>query len=307
MIEIFDDVSYEPARFYTDLQALARSRSTPFDGTLVRKSLDVFAKEIDRSVVQTKTTTKPGDGLYYRFFYKWENDLADIARRNDLLRHGTEPIDRLQREALDKFSDATQAGLDFETGRGLSKVWTFTGVRPVEDLFALSAIPDSVPAHAEFFARHGLRRVFFVASDFHGQTMNVYPVIEPECRNEEWLRGLVNETSGPLENAPDYGRMMASLAKTGCLGMTFSWDSPDLHRWALYSLNVPSEGRSDLLPELPRQLAEFEDRAPTLNARPQANIAWSFGRAGFYTKLEKSYAKDANYFLTTEMGCDLSR
>ncbi|MBC3992036.1 hypothetical protein H8N00_24755 [Streptomyces sp. AC563] len=307
MIEIFDDISYEPGQFYTDLQNLADKRSVPFDGAMVRKSLDVFAKEIDRSVVQTKTTTKPGDGLYYRFFYKWENDLADIARRNDLLRHGTEPIDRLQREVLDTFSNATQAGLDFEAGRGLAKVWTFTGVRPIEDLFALSAIPESVPAHAEFFARHGLRRAFFVASDFHGETMNLYPVIEPECRNAEWLRKLVDETSGSLADTPDYGKMMGSLARTGCLGMTFSWRSPELHRWALYSLNAPTGDGSELLPALPGTLAEFDDQAPTLNADPQRNVAWSFGKAGFYTKLEKSYAKDANYFLTTEMGCDLSR
>ena len=31
-----------------------------------------------------------------------------------------------------------------------------------------------------------------------------------------------------------------------------------------------------------------------------------FGRAGFYTKLEKSCAKDADYFLTVEMGGDLT-
>ncbi|WP_439621622.1 hypothetical protein [Gemmata sp.] len=34
-------------------------------------------------------------------------------------------------------------------------------------------------------------------------------------------------------------------------------------------------------------------------------MAWSFGPAGFYTKLEKSYAKDADHFLTVEMGGNL--
>jgi hypothetical protein len=53
-------------------------------------------------------------------------------------------------------------------------------------------------------------------------------------------------------------------------------------------------------------LQVFRDQAPTLNRSPQFNAAWSFGRAGFYTKLEKSYAKDADYFLTREMGGDLS-
>ena len=32
----------------------------------------------------------------------------------------------------------------------------------------------------------------------------------------------------------------------------------------------------------------FRDQAPTLNRAPQYNVAWSFGRAGFYTKLKGS-------------------
>jgi hypothetical protein len=60
------------------------------------------------------------------------------------------------------------------------------------------------------------------------------------------------------------------------------------------------------LPPLPQRLLRFRDHAPTLNRSPQYNVAWSFGRAGFYTKLEKSYAKDADYFLTVEMGGNLT-
>lgn len=307
MIESVDAVAYSSDRFLEDLRSTADARSTPFDDKGVRKVLDVFEDEMNRSVVQLKTTTKPGDGLYYRFFYKWENDLLDIARRNGLAAPGDGPVGRLQREALDAFSGSTQAGLDFEVGSGLAKVWTFTGVRPVEELFDLPSVPASVRAHAEFFARHGLRRVFFVASDFQSETMNVYPIIEGDCRNGDWLRELVRATGGSFDGAPDADAMMNSLAPTGCLGMTFSWARPELHRWALYSLNVPDGGRTAVLPELPEQLDDFYQKTPTLNAAPQTNVAWSFGRAGFYTKLEKSYAKDANHFLTTEMGCDLRR
>ncbi|GAA0398791.1 aromatic prenyltransferase [Streptomyces luteireticuli] len=307
MIESVDAVAYSSDRFFADLKSTADDMATPFDEAGVRKALDVFEDEMNRSVVQLKTTTKPGDGLYYRFFYKWENDLLDIARRNGFVGREDGPVGRLQREALDAFSGSTQAGLDFEVGRGLAKVWTFTGVRPVEELFDLPSLPASVRAHAEFFARHGLRRVFFVASDFQSETMNVYPIIEEDCRTEEWLRELVRETGGSFAGAPDAAHMMSSLARTACLGMTFSWKHAELHRWALYSLNVPDGGRTEILPELPQHLDDFYQKAPTLNAVPQTNVAWSFGRAGFYTKLEKSYAKDANHFLTTEMGCDLRR
>jgi hypothetical protein len=53
-------------------------------------------------------------------------------------------------------------------------------------------------------------------------------------------------------------------------------------------------------------LRAFRDQAPTLNRQAQYNLAWSFGPAGFYTKMEKSYSKDVNYFLVHEMGGDLA-
>ena len=80
-------------------------------------------------------------------------------------------------------------------------------------------------------------------------------------------------------------------------------------RWSLYGLNVPCDAPSVAarnLPRLPDRLLRFRELAPTLNARPQYNVAWSFGREGYYVKLEKSYAKDADYFLTVEMGGNLN-
>ncbi|MDT0346905.1 aromatic prenyltransferase [Streptomyces litchfieldiae] len=287
---------------------MAGAMSIPFNGEGVRKSLEVFEEEMNRTVVQLKTTTKPGDGLYYRFFCKWDKGLQAIARHKGLIGENDSAfLGRLQPEVLEKFPEATRAGLDFEVGHGLAKVWTFTGVRPIEELFDIPSVPDSVRAHAGFFARHGLRRVFFVASDFQSETMNVYPIVEEECRNEEWLRRLVAESGGSPAGAPDCAVMIDSLATTACLGMTFSWRDPDLHRWALYNLNVTDGGRSEIAPELPSRLDDFHGKAPTLNANPQVNVAWSFGRAGFYTKLEKCYAKDANYFLTARKNIDMTR
>jgi hypothetical protein len=79
-------------------------------------------------------------------------------------------------------------------------------------------------------------------------------------------------------------------------------------RWCLYGLNLPCGNPTPQfnLPPLPERLRQFQQVAPTLNESPQYNVAWSFGQAGFYTKLEKSYAKDADFFLTREMGGNLT-
>jgi hypothetical protein len=103
--------------------------------------------------------------------------------------------------------------------------------------------------------------------------------------------------------------ILESQAASGGVGTTFSWERPGLLRWCLYSLEVPyGDGTFSRvpLPELPERLARFRAAAPTLNEAPQYNVAWSFGRAGEYVKLEKSYARDATFFLTREMGGDLS-
>lgn len=282
----FDPDPFDPARFFHVIRDTAAAIAVPFDDPLVRKTLDVFDTEMGRSVVQLKATSKAGSGLSYRFFGgRWGDDLIGITQRHGLLRSGDAIMITLQREIIDKFPDAKRAGFDF--GVGLAKSWTTTAVRPIEDLFDLPAVPDAVRTHADFFARHELRRIFGVASDFPGETMNLYPIVEPDCRNTDWLRRLVEETGGASEDTPGYPKMIASLTAGACLGMTFSWDSPELRRWSLYGLGVPylDAQASAALPTLPPRLKTFLEQASTLSPNPPINVAWSFGKAGFYTKL----------------------
>ncbi|OHV37116.1 MULTISPECIES: aromatic prenyltransferase [Pseudofrankia] len=293
MAEDIDRAPHDSARFILDLRDAATAVGARFDESKVRRSIETFDSEIGSSVVQLKTTSRAGDGLYYRFFHSSEQDPLDTARRHGLLRSCDSPIGMLQREILLRLPGAARAGLDFDTGYGLAKCWTFTGLRPISDLFMLETIPEAVPAHAEFFERHAMPRAFFVASDFQHQTMNVYTVVEPGTATADWLRRLVGETGGATEDVPDQARMLAALSAAACLGMTFSWNSPGMHRWSLYGLNVPyldpQAGRS--LPALPERLRIFLKQSPTLSTDPQVNVAWSFGAAAPYTKLEKSYAR----------------
>ena len=308
LTERTDPVPYSPDRFLADLRTAAAAVDAPFREELVRRTLDVFDAELRRCVVQTKATCRPKTGVYYRFFYKWERDLTVLAQDNGLLPRGHSPILDLQADVLTNCRGATRAGLDLETGYGLSKVWTFTGgPTPVSEMLKLETMPESVRRHRDFFERFGLRQVFFVASDVQQNSMNVYFGLEDDCRDEKWLRALVDATGGGPTDPTAYRQMLASLAVSAGVGTTFYWDRPEMGRWALYALNVPCDDpkASAALPPLPPRLAAFRDRAPTLNRRPQYNVAWSFGKAGFYTKLEKSYAKDADYFLTVEMGGNL--
>lgn len=308
-IERIDPRPYDSGQFLQDLRTAAAAIEAPFDEARVRQSLDVFDAELRRCVVQLKATCRAGSGLYYRFFYKWERDLTALAQQHGLLPAGHSELIDLQTDVLQHCRGATRAGLDLDTGFGLAKVWTFTGgPMPVAEVSKLETMPASVRAHADFFRRHGLRHVFFVASDFQQESMNVYFGLEDDCRNERWLRQLLAETGGEPADQGLYEAMLRSLAVSAGVGMTFFYDRPELGRWCLYGLNVPCTNAqaAALLPPLAPRLERFRDMAPTLNQRPQFNAAWSFGPAGFYTKLEKSYARDADYFLTVEMGGNLT-
>lgn len=309
LVERMDPQAYEPGRFFDDLRRTAAAIEAPFNEARVRQSLEVFDAELRRCVVQTKATCKPGTGVYYRFFYKWERDLTVVAQQHGMIPRGHAPIIDLQADVLAHCGGATRAGLDFDTGFGLAKVWTFTGgPKTLDEILRLQTMPESVRRHRSFFERHGMRHVLFVCSDFQQRSMNVYFGLEEDCRNESWLSQLVDETGGGPSDPAAYGPMMASLAVSAGIGTTFYWDRPEMGRWCLYALNVPCEDpeASAALPPLAPRLERFRDAAPTLNRTPQYNVAWSFGRAGFYAKLEKSYAKDADYFLTVEMGGDLT-
>jgi hypothetical protein len=301
MTEKIDPRPYDRTRFRDDLRHTAGIIGAPFDDLKVNQSLDIFDEEFGSSVVQLKTTSRPHDGLYYRFLHDGKKDLVEVAQRHHLLPRGEDPILTLQNQVLAEFDGCFRLGEDFEAGFGLAKTWTFTGGRPIEALLGLPAMPASVAAHLDFFERHSLRRVIFVASDYQHSSMNVYSIVEDDSRTESWLRGLVEETGGAPDGMPPYADMLASLASHATVGMTFSWDSQNLHRWALYALGTPflDARRSSPVPPLPPRLKSFVYEARTLNEMPQTNTAWSFGKAGHYMKLEKNYAKDADFFLST--------
>lgn len=309
MIERIDPLPYHKARFFQDLQIASQAIDSPFSAASVEKSLDIFDEEFQQCVVQMKATTKHGEGLYYRFFYKYDKDLTAVAQKHGLIPAGNDPLIQLQYDVLNNCPGATRAGLDFDTSFGLAKVWTFTGgPTPLDKIAALTTMPKAIATHIPFFLHHGLQHVFFVASDHQQNSMNIYFGLEAECRNEQWLKQLIAETGGAPDDINQYSQMIRSLAVSAGVGMTFRWDSPNLDRWCLYGLNLPclDPVASLELPLLPPRLQAFRDSAPTLNQQPQFNAAWSFGKHGFYTKLEKSYARDADYFLTVEMGGNLS-
>jgi hypothetical protein len=309
MKQIMDRLPFTPERFLRDLRFTADLVGSDFHEAAAQRVLEVFDEEFRTHVVQLKAASKPGSGLYYRVFYNGPQDLTGRAQAEGMLPAERTPAITLQEEILAACPGATRAGLDFDTTAPfarVAKVWTFTGgPAPVGRLLDIRAIPDSVRAHESFFARFGLRDVYFVASDYQQGTMNVYFGWEPEHRSAAWIQRMQAETGGVATSGVPHDEILRSMAVSAGVGMTFSWQRPELLRWCVYGLNVSTAAQASPI-RLPQRLELLRTQAPTLNDHPQINVAWSFGRVGYYLKLEKSYARDANFLHTAVMGGDFS-
>jgi hypothetical protein len=310
MIERLDQTSFDRQNFLRHLDVASRLLGNSFAEPAARMVLEVFDEEFKTHVVQLKAASKPGTGLYYRVFYNGPSDLTSRAQAAGMLPAGHSASTMLESEILASLPGATRAGLDFDATADrprVAKIWTFTGGPvPARRLADLRSLPASVQAHAGFFRRHGLRDFYFVASDFQQRTMNIYFGWEPEQRTEEWIQKMATETGGQPLPQPLCRQIISNMAVSAGVGTTFSWDRPELLRWCLYGLNIPYGSAVSGLPTLPPRLDRLRSEGPTLNDCPQYNVGWSFGRVGYYMKLEKNYARDANFLHTVVMGGNFS-
>ncbi len=286
----FDRAPFSAGAFVEDLRWTASMISAPFDERVVGEVMSVFAEDLPRCVVQLKTGSNPADGLYFRFFVIDAEDLIVRADGHGLRRNfRPERLDAFQTGLVRTCPHASQAGLDFDCASGLTKLWTYLGHYPLDELAQLPFLPESVGRHRQFFARHGLVDCFFTAVDYRRETINLYTYLDPVHRTTSWLEELLADSPSRPELF-DTGPIMAALRVGACVGLTFSWDDRNLRRWAVYGLNAYHLLDPAARPGLPMRVRTFLDSAPTLSREPHVNVAWSIEPTGCVVKIEKSYA-----------------
>lgn len=297
-----DKAPFEKEQYLRDLETTARLIEAPYDLDMCRRVVETFEGDFQRHVLQWKATDREGDGLYYRFLSTDREDLVERSGRAGLLTSENRPLLELQREALATFPEAVRSGVDFEAVHGLSKVWTYTTPKPLEEILKLQHLPEAVRTNQRELEAAGLNLVGFLASDFISETMNVYFAWHPEQRNREWLQGMLarSQDQGPAEST--FADMLDSQDEISGIGMTFDWSSPKPLRWCVYCFAVPfhHENPGVRVPTLAPRLQKLRDESPCLNHQSSYHMAWSYGPTGPYMKLEKNYAKDVDHFLATE-------
>jgi hypothetical protein len=293
---------FETEQYLKDLATTAGLIKAPCNPEMCQRVVSTFESDFHRHVLQWKTTDRPGDGLFYRFLSTDREDLVAKSMAADLLTTTNKPLLELQREALETFPQAVRSGVDFEAVHGLSKVWTYTTPLPLPEVLRLKNLPEAVRANESELKEAGLDLVGFLASDFISETMNVYFAWHPEQRNRAWLQSMLERSRDTGPSKGTFQDMIESQDEISGIGMTFDWTSQVPLRWCVYCFAVPFGHREPgvRVPQLPERLRKLRDEAPSLNYHPGCHMAWSYGPAGPYIKLEKNYAKDVDHFLATE-------
>lgn len=269
-----------------DAVALATALDAPCREESIRTVTEVFREHFNTGAVLWKTTDRPGDRLYYRFFAREDTDTVRTAIEAGLIRPSA--MTDLVAQWKERLPDMVES-CDFDCLDGLAKTWTWLGgMRPAEVVFDIPALA-ALRTHLPALLGAGLSHVRFAAVDYRSSTVNVY------------FRGrgpLTDERAGEVLaaigiGAPDHvsAEHMRSVMPTDfCLAVTFTVESGLAQRACFYSLGIPE----DRLPPLPSRIATFFKNAACQDAEAIRALGWSFGAPGksAYIKAEHAYCGD---------------
>lgn len=278
--------TFSDVQFLADASKLATALDAPYREESIRTVTEVFAEHFSSGAVLWKTTDRPGDRLYYRFFAREDTNTVETALRAGLLRPSA--MTELVAQWKERLPEMVES-CDFDCLDGMAKTWTWLGgMRPAEVVFDIPAL-KTLRTHLPELHRAGLGHVRFAAVDYRSSTVNIYFRGRGPLTHERAAEVLAAIGIG----APDHvsaDHMRTVMPTDFCLAVTFAVDSGLAQRACFYSLGIPDE----LLPPLPQRIATFFDNAACTDAEPIRALGWSFGAPGkaAYIKAEHAYCGD---------------
>ncbi len=178
-------------------------------------------------------------------------------------------------------------GVDFEAVRGLVKIWQFIdGAYDPEALLALPAMPRSYRPSLPILHELGLDSATIVGADFVNASINLY--FRPS-QPSHMTGQLVTDFCEKLGFQRPSLAAQAHAARTGCIGVTYGWESAAIERLCFY---VPGFTRDSV--DQDPHLRHFAANVPAIVDDPHFIIGWSHGAHGTYLKIEDDYTGDVS-------------
>ncbi|GIJ90336.1 putative secondary metabolism biosynthetic enzyme [Aspergillus pseudoviridinutans] len=287
MIQQVQQAVFDPKRFLVDIQETCRAIGAPLSQEITLKVLETFQASFARGAVLWRTTDLPGDALNFRFYERVSIDAVSCAVNAKLLQPN-HPLSQMIVSWSSLYSGAPQQSCDFDTKRGLTKIWVYLGdMRPLGDILSAPHVPLSIRNHAKSFYNLGLKIIRHVAADFTSNTVNIYfrahgPLTLERARS---LVGLADPTY--LLTREEVEEMRRFLNPVGfTFAVTMDYTTGEIKRVGVYALKLAP----GTYPPMDERLKIFFTQAPSHDEEEMNAIAWSFGKGGArYVKAERSY------------------
>lgn len=274
---------HDMKRMYDDTVSAAKLCDAPYSEAVIQQMFDTFKGGFSRGAVQFRSTNKsrPRLDVRYEDIGSSERPL-DIARNAGLLVDTGGEIDKLMPGFYDHLPYLGD-GVDFDAETGFAKLWFFPkGFQPVDSMYDIPGMPESVKAHKWFYDKHKLSLVYILGVDYLNQSMNIYLLFDrPEHHTSAVLQEMTDDLGFDVPDPAmiEYSQPALSAA------LTYTWDSPKVERICYY---VSFPNRAATPTDLDPMVATFVNDVPAL-ADSSYLASWTFGSKGSYLKVENDY------------------
>jgi len=290
------DKKYTGFRYKTDLKQLydaiiqtAHIADVPYNTDIIWRVLNAYPDFFSGSSIAFRTTTKAKEkrGLNVRYIELGvPHDPYLIALSEGLITKQGHPIDDFLSEIQSQYS-IRGYGVDFEVNYGFEKIWSFfpDAPQPIEAIYSLSSLPDSIRNYADYFAKYELATVNVFGLDYRHNSMNLYfPMERPGAFPPHKIASMIEdlELEIPTQEILEY----CSIANP--VYYTFSWDSSKIERLCFA---VVTSDLSLIPVHLDPVIARYTAQAPFAGNARTFIFNITFGSSEDYIKIENDYTE----------------
>lgn len=251
------------------------------------KVLNAYSTFFKGSPISIRTTTKPIGKRdvavrYVELMMPHNPDPYTTAIDKGLIEKNGHPIHEMVLEAHDTF-DIMGYGVDIDVSTGMSKIWSFIVPGPLDPIYSMKTVPESMKLYDDYFKKHGLTVFGLFAFDFLHKTTNIYFMLQrPSKATYESCVALVEDLG--FEKASK--EIMEGCCDAAHLNYSFSWDSNKIERLCF---GISCDDYKDVPVHLHPLMKEFVEKTPLQCEKKKFIWGATFTPKGMYLKIENDY------------------
>ncbi|TXT67426.1 MAG: hypothetical protein BAJALOKI1v1_100039 [Promethearchaeota archaeon] len=271
-----------------DLKIIGNFAGVECDEEKIWEVLNAYKEFFSGSSISIRTTSKPLEKRdvsvrYVELMVQHDPDPYLTATNKGLLEKNGHPLHKMFYEIYDNF-EMMGHGVDLDVKRGLTKLWSFIAPCPIERVYSMKTIPDSVKSLKDYFTKHGLHEFVLFALDFYHKTVNLYFLVrDPSKVKPEKYEDLLREVGFE----PASREIMEKCTEATTLYYTFDWETDRVER-ICFGVLCP-EGADQVPTHFHPIMEDFVKKAPFATDKRTFIYATTFTPNGHYFKVESDY------------------